>query len=276
MVTTFGIVKYMCVYSLTQFLATVIVYWIGSNLADLQFLYSDLFLTTTFVIVFGFTKASNFLSSTPPPTHILTVASVSSIIAQMALILAFQVFAFEFVKLQPWFVPFVFPGDINNYVNYQTTCVFFTASFQQIVICVVYSKSYPYRLSILSNYFLTIALILTTAATFALLLAPGAAFIAIMNFKMPPAMKYRGLIIVLAFFHFFLATGAEKSVEYLIPFVEPYLPFRREKAKYIKILKTDVAQSPNWLQAKVVENGQADSTNGVAYRNPAFHSTEEV
>lgn len=277
LVTTFGIVKYMCVYSLTQFLAVVILYWIGSNLGDIQFLYSDLFLTTTFAVFFGNTKASNFLSPTPPPTRILTVTSVSSIAAQMAWVLAFQVFAFEFVKLQPWFVPFTFPGDENNYVSYQTTCVFFAASFQQIVLCIVYSKSHPYRLSILSNYLLTAALALTTAATITLLFAPGAALTDVLNLKLPPEMKYRGFMVLLALLHFFLAIATERVVEYVLPLVQPHLPFKRKQPLYVEILRSDVAHSPNWLRAKIVDDGHtAGVHNGAAYGNQAFQSTDEV
>ena len=57
LVTSFGIFKYMAAYSLTQFVSVLILYSIDSNLTDLQFLYIDLFLITTFAFFFGLTEA---------------------------------------------------------------------------------------------------------------------------------------------------------------------------------------------------------------------------
>lgn len=53
LVTSFGIFKYMAVYSLTQFVSVIILYTIRSNLGDLQFLYIDLFLISVFALFFG-------------------------------------------------------------------------------------------------------------------------------------------------------------------------------------------------------------------------------
>ena len=47
----------MAAYSLTQFVSVLILYSIDSNLTDLQFLYIDLFLITTFAFFFGLTEA---------------------------------------------------------------------------------------------------------------------------------------------------------------------------------------------------------------------------
>lgn len=53
LVTSFGVFKYMAGYSLTQFSSVLLLYWIGTNLADFQFLYVDLFLITTMAVFFG-------------------------------------------------------------------------------------------------------------------------------------------------------------------------------------------------------------------------------
>lgn len=46
--TSFGILKYMACYSMTQFASVLILYSLYSNLTDLEFLYIDLFLITLF------------------------------------------------------------------------------------------------------------------------------------------------------------------------------------------------------------------------------------
>lgn len=102
LVTSFGIFKYMAGYSLTQFMSVSILYWIGTNLADFQFLYIDLFLITVFAVFFGYTPAAITLAPQPPPTRILSVSSITSIFLQLLIVAAFQVFAFQLITFQPW------------------------------------------------------------------------------------------------------------------------------------------------------------------------------
>ena len=57
LVTSFGIFKYMAAYSLTQYATVIQMYEIDSNLTDIEYLYIDLALITTFAFFFGQTKA---------------------------------------------------------------------------------------------------------------------------------------------------------------------------------------------------------------------------
>ncbi|GFR84790.1 cation-transporting ATPase [Elysia marginata] len=50
--TTFGVFKYIACYSLTQFVSVLILYWVGCNLTDPEFLYIDFFLITSFSITY--------------------------------------------------------------------------------------------------------------------------------------------------------------------------------------------------------------------------------
>ena len=47
----------MAAYSLTQYASVLLLYEIGSNLSDIEYLYIDLFLITVFAFFFGLTKA---------------------------------------------------------------------------------------------------------------------------------------------------------------------------------------------------------------------------
>lgn len=51
LVTSFGLFKYMAAYSLTQFVSVMLLYSRDSNLSDLQFLYIDLFLISSFALL---------------------------------------------------------------------------------------------------------------------------------------------------------------------------------------------------------------------------------
>ncbi|XP_069105845.1 polyamine-transporting ATPase 13A3-like [Argopecten irradians] len=69
LVTSFGIFKFMAAYSLTQFVSVCMLYWIGNNLTDFQFLYIDLFLLTTLSITFGRTDAMMWLPQVVSPSR---------------------------------------------------------------------------------------------------------------------------------------------------------------------------------------------------------------
>ena len=56
LVTSFGIFKYMAAYSLTMFVAALILYTYLTNLNDIEYLYIDLFVITVFAALFGLTK----------------------------------------------------------------------------------------------------------------------------------------------------------------------------------------------------------------------------
>ena len=92
LVTSFGIFKYMAAYSLTQFVSVLLLYSIDSNLADIQFLYIDLFLITTFAFFFGLTEAyEGDLDPHPPMKSLISLTPITSLILQLAIIIGFQV-----------------------------------------------------------------------------------------------------------------------------------------------------------------------------------------
>ena len=50
LVTSFGVFKYMALYSMIQFASVLILYSNKTNLGDTQFLYIDLVITTTIAV----------------------------------------------------------------------------------------------------------------------------------------------------------------------------------------------------------------------------------
>ena len=53
MATSFGCFKYMALYSFTEFISVLILYWIDSNLSNWQFLYYDFISVTTLALTMG-------------------------------------------------------------------------------------------------------------------------------------------------------------------------------------------------------------------------------
>ncbi|CAI5449155.1 unnamed protein product [Caenorhabditis angaria] len=153
LVTSFGIFKYMAGYSLTQFVTVIQLYSILNILTDGQFMFIDMFLITTFAFLFGNTPAFSKLANTPPPTRLLSVASMTSVVGQLIIMGASQFLVFQSITYQPWFIEYqpTPEGEEEDKRSMQGTVTFCVSMFQYITLALVYSKGPPYRGSILSN-----------------------------------------------------------------------------------------------------------------------------
>nr|CAD7459797.1 unnamed protein product [Timema tahoe] len=61
LVTSFGVFKFMALYSLIQFISVLLLYMHGTMLGNVQFLYIDLVITTTLAVVMGRTGPTSKL-----------------------------------------------------------------------------------------------------------------------------------------------------------------------------------------------------------------------
>lgn len=103
LVTSFGIFKYMAAYSMTQFISVMILYSIDSNLSDIQYLYIDLFIITTFAFLLGRTEAYRGpLASLPPQTSLMSLAPICSLIGQLVIVMILQFVSFVSIQEFDW------------------------------------------------------------------------------------------------------------------------------------------------------------------------------
>lgn len=249
LVTSFGVFKYMAGYSLTQFLSVSVLYWLGTNLADFQFLYIDLCLITVFAVFFGYTPAAQRIDPRPPPAKILSAQSVASICLQLFIASLFQVFSFAFVARQPWFIPFVDPGEEQSFQAYQATAIFLSSINQYVTLAVVYSKSHPYRKSLLSNRKLFYALLLCALLNLVIILQPPPFMAHWLDLKVFPYFRYRLLVAFMAALNFLIAIFGEI---FLIEFLMEKLLVRKNLldlsgcAKYVQVAE-EIRCSVAWL-----------------------------
>ncbi|KAH9529860.1 hypothetical protein DERF_003718 [Dermatophagoides farinae] len=123
-VTAFGILKYMACYSLTQFISVIILYTFYSNLTDKEFLYIDLFLITLFVMLFGRNRAFDRLDRNPPPSSLIGLTPLASIVLQIILVTIMQVLSIMIVKEQPWYQPHVANADDDDLASHDNYALF--------------------------------------------------------------------------------------------------------------------------------------------------------
>ncbi|RWS13255.1 cation-transporting ATPase 13A3-like protein [Dinothrombium tinctorium] len=173
LVTAFGILKYMASYSLTQFLSVILLYTMYTNLTDMQFLYEDLFLISLFFVLFGKTEAYEQLTKHPPPSSLIGITPLSSMLLQFLLIAAFQVLSLVYLWSQKWYKPHP-PGNIDDadlkcHDNY---AIFSISAMQYITLAVVFSKGIPYRKPMYTNYPFLISILFTFAFTLYIIVYP--------------------------------------------------------------------------------------------------------
>uniref|UniRef100_A0AC35FQ25 Cation-transporting ATPase n=1 Tax=Panagrolaimus sp. PS1159 TaxID=55785 RepID=A0AC35FQ25_9BILA len=262
LVTSFGVFKYMAGYSLTQFITIMQLYWLNTNLADFQFLYIDLGLITMVAVFFGYTPASEKLSHTPPPTRLLSLASMLSVIGQLIIIGFFQLFTFIYTSQQPWFIPYAIPisHDDEDRRSMQGTAIFCVSCFQYITLAIIYSKAHPYRKPLYFNIPLCITLLIVTAVSIWVTVQPAEFIIDWFEFDPIPYFANRLFLLMIA-----VISGC-MSYLYEVYFIEHLILKRREKIikrrqittgskdsnRFERILLS-IGNEPVWLRSTIAE-----------------------
>ena len=103
--TSFGVFKYMALYSFIQFFSVLILYTERTNLGDTQFLYIDLVITTTVAVLMGRTGPWDSLVKERPPGSLVSAGNLLSVGLQILASFAGQMAAVVFLHSQPWYSP---------------------------------------------------------------------------------------------------------------------------------------------------------------------------
>ncbi|CAG2116635.1 unnamed protein product, partial [Medioppia subpectinata] len=171
LVSVFGVIKYMACYNITSFIAVLILYWFESNITDIQNLYQDMCIISLYVILFSRTPAYEHLSPRKPPTSLISLSQLTSIISHLLLVLIFQVIAILLLKQQSWYRIHI-PHEVIDYQSHINYAVFIVQVFQYITLAIVFSKGRPYRKPFYTNKWFTGALIVTIILTVWISVAP--------------------------------------------------------------------------------------------------------
>jgi len=173
LVTSFGVFKYMALYSFIQFISVLILYTNKTNLGDTQFLYIDLVITTTVAVLMGRTAAWDHLVATRPPGSLVSGPTLFSILLQILVSLAGQLAAIFFLQTRSWYNPVEINSPNEEVILcWDTTTIFLVSSYQYLSLATVFSRGPPYRRPFYTNVLYLVALVLLTSFTTLLLLYP--------------------------------------------------------------------------------------------------------
>lgn len=236
LVTSFGIFKYIAIYSLIQFISVMILYSVNSNLTDIEFLYIDLFIITIFVFFFGKTESySGELSKRPPLNSLISLSSILSLFLHLLLIGVMQMVVFYEVQKEDWFVSFdelhnntgtlfenssvvgIDLDDLGEVTGYENYAIFGVSSFQYIILAIVFSKGKPHRQPLYLNIGLLLSVICLTSFTIYLVLEPAEWLKTIFEMIVPPDYHFRIMILVYTLIHLVAAYIVEYFIiEYVV------------------------------------------------------------
>ncbi|XP_012941516.2 probable cation-transporting ATPase 13A3 [Aplysia californica] len=211
LVTSFGVFKYIACYSLTQFTSVLILYWIGANLTDYEFLYVDFFLVTSFSVTFSRTGPYKDLVKDRPLVSLLSPGPIISIVIQTMLVIAAQIYVFFNVREQPWFEPFVENED-DDYQCHENAAVFLISAYQYCVLALTFSKGAPFRDRIYTNWWLLINTFVAFGVCIWITMYPTDPIAELLELKPFPSYSYRALYIGVAFIFFVASYISEKFV----------------------------------------------------------------
>ncbi|NWT13583.1 AT132 ATPase, partial [Vireo altiloquus] len=102
LVTSFGVFKYMALYSLVQFVSVLLLYTINTNLSDFQFLFFDLLITTAVAVLMGRTGPALALGPRRPQGALVSAAVLGSLALQTTLLVAIQLLGYFVTTSQSW------------------------------------------------------------------------------------------------------------------------------------------------------------------------------
>ncbi|KNE58820.1 HAD ATPase, P-type, family IC [Allomyces macrogynus ATCC 38327] len=209
LVTSFSCFKYMALYSFIQFTSVTTLYTVASNLGDFQFLYVDLAIILPLAVTMGRSSAYHALVPKRPTANLLSKKVLTSLIGNILLQLAFQLFMFQHVTQQPWYTKPIVNPDEKELICFENSALFFLSSFQYIVVAVCFTVGPPYRSSMLKNYAFIASVLVLMFVNIGLLATRDPGTMDLFEL-LPLPFDFQLRILLIASLHFAVAWVAEK------------------------------------------------------------------
>ncbi|NWU16341.1 AT132 ATPase, partial [Cephalopterus ornatus] len=248
LVTSFGVFKYMALYSLVQFVSVLLLYTINTNLSDFQFLFFDLVITTTVAVLMGRTGPAQELGVERPQGALISVLVLGSLLLQTALLITVQVLSYFITVSQSWYVPLNSTVTApQNLPNYENTVLFCVTGFQYLILAVAMSKGYPFREPLYTNVLFLLVLILLFGLMIWLTLYPLGFPKTLLKLQGIEDLNFKLLLLGIAALHFFAAFVLETALDHGL--LSCFRRLRRKKAskKLFKRLEKELSQQqPGW------------------------------
>ncbi|XP_039253906.2 polyamine-transporting ATPase 13A3-like [Styela clava] len=243
LVTSFGMFKFMALYSMIQFTTVLLLYTNNSNLSDYQFLYIDLIIIDVVAITMSRNHAYKILHWKKPPTSLVCAEMLVSLFLQIFLQFGLQLLPYILVQDQCWFrtptylnhteyvkyenasihqeistttapniacpAPHLVLPEDNYQRTFETTCLFYVSSFMYLTASVAFSRGRPFRTAIYKNRWFLISLLVLSACTLFFMFAEIPEMDAFLDLWHIPELDFLFIICGIIAGHFIIALFIE-------------------------------------------------------------------
>ncbi|KIR42837.1 cation-transporting ATPase 13A3/4/5 [Cryptococcus deuterogattii 99/473] len=241
LVTSFSCFKYMALYSMIQFMTVTLLYSFASSLGDFQFLYIDLFIIIPIAVTMGRTLPYPKIHPKRPTASLVSRKVLISIIGQILINAAIQVFVFVWVRKQSWYTKPDTNVDKLETFNFENSALFLVSCFQYILVAGVFSVGPPYRKPLYTNPSLVICLVGLTSFSTYILLSPAksiALILDIINFNFAFKLQLLAIAAVNILASFAFEKFAERPISRLIVFAKRWKGRRGKRRDYRSLPST--------------------------------------
>ncbi|XP_025909352.1 cation-transporting ATPase 13A2 [Nothoprocta perdicaria] len=248
LVTSFGVFKYMALYSLVQFVSVLLLYTINTNLSDFQFLFFDLIITTTVAVLMGRTGPAKELGVERPQGALISVLVLGSLLFQTALLITVQVLSYFITISQSWYVPLNSTVTApQNLPNYENTVLFCITGFQYLILAVAMSKGYPFREPLYTNVLFLLVLVALFGLMVWLTLYPLGFPKTLLKLQAIDDLNFKLLLLGVAALNFFAAFVLETALDHGLLCCLRKLRRKKVSKKLFKRLEKELSQQqPSW------------------------------
>ncbi|XP_057317780.1 polyamine-transporting ATPase 13A3-like [Hydractinia symbiolongicarpus] len=256
LVTSFGIFKYMALYSFLQFIGVLILYSSNSNYSDFQFLYVDLFLNLPLVVTMIQSEASDKMTKKRPPGKLVHPIFLGGILLQTLILFIFQFGAFIYVRHIYWYKP---PSSFKenekeelNFVSYENVAVLTVSYFQYIWLSAVCASGKPYRKPLYLNYKYVLMFICATIFTTYISLDPPEAIRKLFLIASVPSWKFLLSLVLISFGHFYVSYVVEKIFlpSAMVKRLSDYVRGKKEPRNEYKHIYNTLKNNSDWPPLK--------------------------
>jgi len=208
LVTSFQCFKYMSIYALIQTFNVAVLYYRGSGLTNLEFLYQDVYIVLPIALTLGMVQPTSKLSKKRPTENLLSARVLTAMFGQCIIQAVGQIVMAVILYKQSWYIdPETFyeaevalTGDEDaDPADYDKSAVFLVAIFQLTATVLAFSSGKPFRRPFYTNILCTISIIIGGVSTIILILVPIPKiidFIGMLDFE--PEQSFRWIILAVA------------------------------------------------------------------------------
>jgi cation-transporting ATPase 13A3/4/5 len=172
--TSFMSFKYMALYSMIQFSSVCILFWWGTYLTDLGFLFEDVFMVLPLTVFMSYNSAYRTLSVTTPGDSLLSLPIMMSVIGNGLLAFGSQLLGWGLANEESWYVKCDIddPATEEGELCHEVGIVWLVANFNYLATVILFYVARPYRTAPYTNPFFSIWFLWMIAVSACLMLDP--------------------------------------------------------------------------------------------------------